>query len=266
MISSDMGSGDVILAALSAYGIYDLGVTEVLWRLIEPGETVADVGANICYMTSIMAARVSSTGRVFGFEPNPGTYSELQANVQAWQQMLGWDFIELYRLAISNRDGTGILSLDVHNRGEASLISVNENQLSSTDKRTSYQFEVPLARLDGILTTTEAIDVLKIDVEGHELAVLQGSTRFLDAGQIRDIIFEEHRQYPTPVTTLLANRDYHVYKIDKGFCGPRLTHPTQLSSHPWEPTSYLATLEPERAQRLISGRGWYSLQDLDLSM
>lgn len=55
---------DVVGKAISSYGIYDLSLTELLWRLIFPGETALDIGANIGYMTSIMAKRVGQTGKV----------------------------------------------------------------------------------------------------------------------------------------------------------------------------------------------------------
>ncbi|MHC5821300.1 MAG: FkbM family methyltransferase, partial [Nostoc sp.] len=44
---------DVVSNAISKYGIYDLSLTEALWRLTSPGETAIDIGANIGYMTSI---------------------------------------------------------------------------------------------------------------------------------------------------------------------------------------------------------------------
>ena len=48
-------------------GIYDLIVTEILWRLINKGEIAVDVGANIGYMTSLMAAKVASSGKVYSY-------------------------------------------------------------------------------------------------------------------------------------------------------------------------------------------------------
>src|SRR5579872_6967542 len=39
-------------------GLYDLCVSETLWRLLDAGETALDVGANFGHMTSVMAVRV----------------------------------------------------------------------------------------------------------------------------------------------------------------------------------------------------------------
>ncbi len=81
---------DVIGRSIWGMGIYDLSVTEVLWRLIDRAETTIDIGANIGYMTSIMAKRVEKKGSVYCFEPHPEIYEELSENIKNWQVSLGW--------------------------------------------------------------------------------------------------------------------------------------------------------------------------------
>src|ERR1700682_4087610 len=44
-------------------GLYDLAVTEALWRLVDSGELAVDIGANIGYMTGVMAVRAGASGR-----------------------------------------------------------------------------------------------------------------------------------------------------------------------------------------------------------
>ncbi len=46
-------------------------MSEVLARLIDPGDTVVDAGANVGYMTVLAAAAAGPTGRVVAFEPHP---------------------------------------------------------------------------------------------------------------------------------------------------------------------------------------------------
>ena len=53
------------------FGVFDLPVTEVLWRLTGPGDIAVDAGANIGCMTCVLATRVGPTGRVLSFEPFP---------------------------------------------------------------------------------------------------------------------------------------------------------------------------------------------------
>src|ERR1700736_1568487 len=51
--------------------IYDLALSETLWRLIEPGNFVLDIGANIGFTTSLCSYKAGVTGKVWAFEPNP---------------------------------------------------------------------------------------------------------------------------------------------------------------------------------------------------
>lgn len=193
---------DVVGKAISSYGIYDLSLTELLWRLISPGETALDIGANIGYMTSIMAKRVGQTGKVISFEPNLEVYGELCENINKWQKNLGVNNIYPQQIALSNHPGSGVLHLPSKNRGEA-FIDVDHNISDKSDSRLNY-FTVNLQRLDEILETKQKnIGVLKIDVEGHELQVLQGAGELISRRKIRDIIFEEHRSCPSDVTRLL---------------------------------------------------------------
>jgi hypothetical protein len=104
--------------------------------------------------------------------------------------------------------------------------------------------------------------VLKLDVEGHEWNVLHGAAQFLRDHRVRDVVFEEHKKYPTAASDLLETCGYHIYRIQKTFMGPRLLPPdvpTPPSS--WEPTSFLATYAPQRARRRLSARGWCALQE-----
>jgi|GraSoi2013_115cm_1033766.scaffolds.fasta_scaffold05929_4 FkbM family methyltransferase len=83
--------------------------TEVLWRLVAPGDTTIDGGANIGHMSSILAHRAGLSGRVLAFEPHPQTFERLKRNVQKWT---GVAPIELHNLALSGCRGQATL-LDV---------------------------------------------------------------------------------------------------------------------------------------------------------
>src|SRR5438876_809414 len=61
----------VIGRSILTTGIYDLAVSEVLARLIKPGDTVIDAGANIGYMTMLASFAAGPNGKVLSFEPHP---------------------------------------------------------------------------------------------------------------------------------------------------------------------------------------------------
>lgn len=252
---------EVVGRSLWAMGIYDLIVTEALWRLIDSGETAIDVGVNIGYMTTIMAKRVGKTGKVLSFEPNPEVYEELTENIKLWQEDLGWHQIHAQKIALSNQSGVGVLSIPQRNREEASLISPTQIRDTQNNESNFKTYTVSLKTLDELLKSGESIGLIKIDVEGHELEVLQGATDLITKQKIRDIIFEEHRGYPSPVTQFLEEHGYTVFRLWKGFWKPLLEPPTKKRVHQWEPPSYLATIDRARALERFKKRGWSVLQN-----
>jgi FkbM family methyltransferase len=237
-------------------GVYDLGATEVLWRLIDLGETTVDIGANIGYMTSVMAKRVGETGRVFSYEPHSEIYDEFCENKRKWQEINGWYHLESQKVALSNTSGIGTLNVPPHfteNRGVASLLDARCEQIDH-----ACQCPVALATLDDLMNDDHAVAVIKIDVEGHELKVLQGGAKVI-MGHVRDIVFEEHGKYPSEVTSYLENCGFKVFRFYKEILGPRLQSPAETPQGallPWESPNYLATKDPSRAISRMEKRGW----------
>lgn len=227
------------------FGLFDLLVSEALTRLAAPGELAVDVGANIGYMTRVLAQRVGSRGQVMAFEPHPEIFSELTWNTVGEPIMLS-------QAAVSDRSGTAKLRIPANfagNRGIASL----EAGCDAYD-----EVKVPIVTLDSTFASDVKIGVMKIDIEGHELSALRGADRMLRGGQIRDIVFEEHDPDHSEVATYLTRLGYHVFRLEKGFFAPKLR---QISDTPkissWESPSLLATLEPQRAKDLFSPKGWH---------
>lgn len=250
---------DMIGSAIFRTGVYDLCVTEVLWRLLDEAETAVDAGANIGQMTSIMAKRVADKGRVLSFEPHPQIFQELAANVAIWQTLPNAGKIETYEMGLSNETGVANLHTTfefVQNRGTASLETDRENmaQESVTDF-------VSIDQLENIIESNINIGVMKLDVEGHELALLEGSSRLLTAHRIRDIVFEEKNYYPSPVTDLLEQVGYKIFSIEQGPLAIRVLPATRDSSHyKYEAQSYLATLNVSRALKRLRKWGYQCLR------
>ena len=63
--SLEVKPGDAIGQSIIKLGVYELSVSEALWRLLDTGDTFVDAGANIGYMSSLMAARVGRRGNGF---------------------------------------------------------------------------------------------------------------------------------------------------------------------------------------------------------
>ena len=249
---------EAIGQAIWRTGVYDVVVTEAILRLAESGETAVDVGANIGVMASAMGVAVGVSGRVLCFEPHPGLSVELSENIAQWMEALGWQQVERSELALSEHPGEACLLASAGfdaNRGTATLSSLSRDGGARTS-----QFHVVATTLDLALGSA-TIDVLKVDVEGHELAVFRGASSLLSSGRVRDIIFEEYHSYPSPVTSALESYGYQVFLIRKGLLGPVLQSPIDARLQlEWETPNYLATREADRAIERLGPIGWHSLR------
>jgi len=248
-----------------AFGVFDLCVSEVIWRLLAQEDYAVDVGANIGYMTSIMAAKVGKQGNVVSFEPHPELFQELSVNIEKWQNEIGYAQITAKNVALSEGSGKGVLHVpDCHkqNSGLCKIISYNKD----IEKKGSIV--VNLERLDNFMKKDKRIGLLKIDVEGHEFEVLKGSSGLIEKHQIRDIIFEDHYDLAkadlAKVTNFLEGYGYELFYLGKRFFGLAVNDikrkKLEYKRAQPEGASYLATIEPQRALSLLSGKGWSVLR------
>lgn len=244
---------DALGLAVARTGVYDLIVAETLARLADRGETVVDAGANVGFMTNLLANAVGPNGRVACFEPHPLIWRTLSGNVARWRETDGVEVVHARQAAVSSSAGTQSLAFDpdtfAHNKGTASL--------EQSDRPAAIDVET--VRLDDALSTP--IGVLKLDVEEHELAALQGAGSLLSGGLIRDVLFEEHRPPPTPVTELLESFGYTVLGVRQGLIGPVVSGAAEAYSRQlWDPPALLATTDPERVRERLKLRGWVCLR------
>jgi FkbM family methyltransferase len=240
-------------------GVYDLVVSETIWRLAEAGETALDIGANVGYMTALLAKRVGRSGQVLGFEAHPEIAGELRANIGRWKRAFGEGVIRVYEVALSDREGTVRFEIPAQfatNRGIARVVESN-----GPDEPDDHSIRVACDTLDHALVGVGTVGMAKMDVEGHEDAVLRGARGALEGRQIRDWVFEHHPPYPSPVTDIFERYGYTVFQIQKQFFGPSLVPASTPVARPlWEPPSYLATLDPDRAVRRTRALGWKVLR------
>jgi len=132
----------------------------VLRELLSSDPSVfLDVGANVGYFSRLVARSFPKTV-VHAFEPHPLTYQVLRMNT--------WEFgdqIQTWPLALSNHRGTVALSTSPNNLGDTKGVR-SRDALRASVVAPSISFDELLADI--------CPDVVKIDVQGAEMAVLQG--------------------------------------------------------------------------------------------
>lgn len=248
---------DTIGYDIASQGLYEIGVTETLWRLTESGDLVIDAGANIGYTASILGRRVGPKGKVICFEPHPEVFDSLKENVDVWKKDSRCGSFVLYQAALGAENGRASLRTNnwfLSNRGTAWVSSKVE---ATPGLRT---VDVPIQNLDSLLGEDETIGVLKMDVQGSELGVLQGMTRLLRRHAVRDIVFEEERTFPAPTHEYIKSQGYSVFGLQECFAGvhclpdaPPIVDPV-IGPVP----NYLATMDPERAKARLGPMIWRS--------
>jgi FkbM family methyltransferase len=154
---------------------------ETIWveQWLKPGMTFVDIGANVGYFTALAARRVGSSGRLFAVEPQPHVYRKLR------QMIEDNSLSQVTAICAGLSDAPGILPLFL----PADACFNNATMVRHEGARS---IEVPVKTLDTCLDEwgVERIDLLKIDVEGHEPSVFRGAASALAAGKIRAILCE----------------------------------------------------------------------------
>jgi FkbM family methyltransferase len=230
----------MIGSSIARLGVHELAVTETIYRLVGPGDRTIDLGANIGYDTSLLAHRAGVKGVVHAFEPHPVLYDLLCRNVG---HLPG---VRVYRRGVSDHRGDSFLQ-------QSDDFSANMGSSSLADSG----IPIALTTLDAAIPD-EDISLMKIDIEGQELAALAGGSRTL--ARTRHVIFEEHGPLPTPVTARLQSAGFDLYGIAEAWRGARLVAAEALGhGDQWEAPNYLATRDP-RVQQLVRDDGWRCLR------
>lgn len=161
------------------------GEHRFLARLLEwrPDAVVFDVGAHSGDYTRLVRS-LSEQARIFAFEPHPITFETLarvaeETGARAVPVGLGDQSHELEIYDYADSDGSQHASL-------------YRDVIEHIHKKPATSHTIRIEPLDSMATDLEVerIDLLKVDTEGHELAVFQGAARLFAERRIDVIQFE----------------------------------------------------------------------------
>ena len=145
------------------WGRWEPHLQRLMVRVLKPGDVAHDVGGNYGIHTLLMARLVGSSGTVCSFEPHPKIFAACSENVG----FNHFQNVKLLNVALSDRAGTVPFSLGRH-EGQGHVIT-NQNDVAT--------FNVKCETMDHLVATGQISPptFIKIDVEGHESAVLAGA-------------------------------------------------------------------------------------------
>ncbi len=172
------------------------GEVWVLSEIVRPAcagitnPVVFDVGANVGDYSELVHSIIPSA-RIYAFEPAAPVYQQLAKKLSAIGNGAN---LEAFNLGLSDEENT----VDLHSytvEGQAvSLISSIDRRLPTqvVQVEVSDTERIEVRTLDSFCVAhgVERIDFLKLDVEGHEVAVLRGAQAMLGRGAISMIQFE----------------------------------------------------------------------------
>jgi FkbM family methyltransferase len=154
----------LIEVMLETGGVLEPGIVAVMQALLQPGDLVVDVGANVGMLTLAMARSVAPEGRVLAVEPTPRTAALLRRTCA----FAGLDqMIQIEECAAGAKEGTAMLRI-----GRTS----GHNSLMPLEKETG-SVAVEVRSLDAMLPSGSVPALIKIDAEGSELDVWYGMAR-----------------------------------------------------------------------------------------
>jgi FkbM family methyltransferase len=183
--------------SLDLYGEYSEAEAEVFTQLLRLGDVVIEVGANIGAHTVHLSKLVGSSGMVLAFEPQRVIFQLLCANI-ALNELFN---VHTYHGAVGRETGCVRVPSISHSSGaNFGGVSVSKSGIGE---------EVQLWKLDAFAMSS--LKMLKVDVEGMKIEVLEGASRSID--KYRPILYVENdrKAHSEHLITLINALGYEMW-------------------------------------------------------
>jgi FkbM family methyltransferase len=191
------------------YTGFDRADCRVLRNLVKPGAIVLDAGANIGYFSLLCAQWMRKEGIVHAFEPFPLTIARFERNLDLNPSLRG--MVRVHNFALS--DFVGTIGMSVPDTGNSGCNYLNSKAAGAVNVMT----------LDSFVESEKLprIDLIKIDVEGSELALLRGAQRSIE--RFRPVLMVEVNPFAlnnlgntaTDLIRLIGGFGYVMYRATR---------------------------------------------------
>jgi len=204
---------------------------KIIRQEIAPGMVTLDIGANIGYVTLIMAGLVGPSGKVFAIEPDSQNFGILTKNIE----VNGYANVVIpFQIGVSNVSGVSRFYLSDKS---------NLHSMTPT-KHTNSWIDITLETIDEFMKDKGCPEFIKMDIEGHEVEALDGMFNTLQAASSPvKILIEVHPMYYSETHSLekqlrrLIDIDFNTkYVVSAGVAKPDF-----FAKHGYEPTEVIFT-------------------------
>jgi FkbM family methyltransferase len=148
-------------------GEHEADVIRVFRTFLTQRSVVLDIGANFGLYTALSASIVKNHGRLYAFEGNPRIFESLQRTIAANDLYLNPNVVAA-NVLVSSESGRGVLHYSANLPAGGTMSDIH--LLGGTQ----HAVEVDMTTIDDFLPPDVTVDLVKIDVEGHEPMVMRG--------------------------------------------------------------------------------------------
>jgi FkbM family methyltransferase len=180
--------------------------------LVEPGQTAADIGANIGTYSKELSGLVGPKGKVISVEPIPPTFEILSSNLRK----LHLSNVEAKNVAVSDVEATVQMQIPKFDSGGENFYAARIKPGPGQDAERS--FRVLATTVDKLLAST-MVHFIKCDVEGHELNCIRGAVQTIERCHPAWLIemsgnMDDENSSASQTVRILREHGYQAYWLD----------------------------------------------------
>ena len=203
-VMSFFRNDNTVSRSLREYGEWAQAEIDLLACLIDPGDTVLDIGAFVGTHTLAFARKVGNPGTVYAFEPQPVFFEVLKKNIS----QNGLTNVRLYDVAVSEKRGLmELVAKDASEPGNFGGTGILE--IDPTGGDTSALKSTELLPIDQLGIKSCAL--IKVDTHNMEIDVLKGALQTLRT--TRPVVYAECNslEYGWPIVEVAGEEAYRAY-------------------------------------------------------
>ena len=225
---------------LALYGVHERESSQVVKKIIEPGMTILEIGANIGYYAILEARNAGASGHLYAVEPSPFNVALLKKNL-ARNNIKNAD---VYAMAIGEQNTT----LPFFIAEKSNLSSFIDREAVGTMDGTTV--DVNVQTLDAFLADKKPVDFIRMDVEGYEWEILQGAEKILSQAtppkyffiELHSTLLPKKNRSSRDVIEKLVQCGYRVHKsFYRGRKDIAVASTEELLAHPLLEEGYWET-------------------------